>query len=95
MGAGEGVATNFLSDGLKMLEAHGILKSRKYEQNKTMKYYTLDNKGIELIPLLIELWAWGAKHDPQTVVNPELVAQRQANKEAIIQQIADNARQAG
>ena len=83
--AGEGVATNVLSDRLKMLESYGIIKSRKYERNKTMKHYSLTEKGGELIPVLIELWTWGAKHDPATTVSPETLASKLSSKEQIIE----------
>ena len=41
--AAEGMATNVLSDRLKMLEHHGVIMSRQYEQLKTKKYYALTN----------------------------------------------------
>ena len=82
--AGEGVATNVLSDRLKMLEEYGIIKSKPYELNKTMKYYSITKKGAELIPVIIELWTWGAKHDPKTTVSPQLLEERLSKKEEII-----------
>ncbi|MEM7037278.1 MAG: helix-turn-helix domain-containing protein [Bacteroidota bacterium] len=94
MEAGEGVATNVLSDRLKMLEAQGIVRSKKYAPKKTMKYYALDEKGIELIPILIELWTWGAKNDPQTVVKPETVTKRLGRKAEIIEAVQVAARAA-
>ena len=45
LNAGEGMATNVLSDRLKILETHGIIHSKPYEQLKTMKYYSLTEKG--------------------------------------------------
>jgi len=90
--AGEGVATNVLSDRLKMLESFGIIKSEKYAPNKTKKYYSLGEKGIELIPTLIELWVWGAKHDPASVVPAELIEERLAIKEEIIHNLSERAR---
>lgn len=82
--AGEGVATNVLSDRLKMLEEYGIIKSKPYERNKTMKYYSITKKGAELIPVIIELWTWGAKHDPKTTVSAQLLEERLSKKEEII-----------
>ncbi|MEM9834015.1 MAG: helix-turn-helix domain-containing protein [Bacteroidota bacterium] len=49
--ADEKIATNVLSDRLKMLEQQRIIKSRPYEKNKTMKFYFLTEKGVELIPM--------------------------------------------
>ncbi|MEL6257087.1 MAG: helix-turn-helix domain-containing protein [Bacteroidota bacterium] len=83
--AGEGIATNVLSDRLKMLETYGIIKSSPYEHNKTMKYYSLEEKGKDLIPLIIEFWVWGAKHDPNSSVSEKEVNQRLARRSEIIE----------
>lgn len=82
--AGEGMATNVLSDRLKMLDEYGIIKSEQYHQNKTMKYYSLTEKGAELIPILVELWVWGARHDPETSVSKENLDKRLSKKDQII-----------
>ena len=90
--AGEGIATNVLSDRLKMLDDYGIIKSKPYERNKTMKYYSLTEKGAELIPLMIELWIWGAKHDPNTTVSKEIFDKKMSNKDQIIQDYRSKAK---
>jgi len=64
--AGEGIATNVLSDRLKMLELEGIVKSQKYEKLKTMKTYSLTEKGKALIPVLVEIIIWGGTYDKDT-----------------------------
>lgn len=89
--SGEGVATNVLSDRLKMLETYGIVQSKAYALKKNMKYYSLTEKGVDLIPLIIELWTWGAKHDPQTSVAKEELDLRLSRKEQIIQHYKTNA----
>ena len=83
--AGEGIATNVLGDRLKMLEAYGLIESKPYEKRRTMKYYTMTEKGAELIPMLIDLWVWGAKHDPNTAVSKEDLEHRLSIKDQIIE----------
>ena len=90
--AGEGMATNVLSDRLKILESYGIIQSRQYEAQKRMKYYSLTEKGIELLPIIIEMWSWGAKNDPQTTVSKEELNGRLSRKDEIIQQYIQTAR---
>jgi len=85
--AGEGMATNVLSDRLKMLEEFGIIQSKAYELKKSMKYYSLTKKGAELIPTLIELWTWGAIYDPNTTVSKKILKDRLSNKNQIIEQL--------
>ena len=92
--AGEGVATNVLSDRLKMLEAYGIIKSKQYEALKTKKYYSLTERGIELIPIIIDLWTWGARNDPNTSVAKEELENRLSKKDDIISKYVSDARNA-
>ena len=66
----EKIATNILSDRLKKLELNGIIKSEKYELNKTKKVYKLTETGIDLIPVLVELLLWGYKYD-ESLLNSE------------------------
>ncbi len=62
--AEEKIATNILSNRLKMLEAEGFMVSKKYEKQKTKKVYQLTERGISLIPLILEMIVWGFKDDP-------------------------------
>lgn len=87
--AGEGIATNVLSDRLKMLDDFGIIASKPYERNKTMKYYSITEKGAALIPMIIELWIWGAQYDPKTTVSKEELERRLSMKNQIIKTFQD------
>ena len=95
LAAGEGMATNVLSDRLKMLEHYDIIKSKQYEKLKTQKYYTLTEKGIELLPLLTKFWTWGAKHDPNTTVSSTEIQRRLDQEDELLEGYAKTARAAG
>ena len=90
--AGEGIATNVLSDRLKMLEAQKIILSNPYAQNKTMKFYSLTDKGIALIPMIIELWVWGATYDPKSSVSEKVLKERLAKRDQLIEIYMKNAK---
>lgn len=83
----EGIATNILSNRLKVLLEFEIIKSEPYLKNKTMKYYSLTEKGIEFIPLIIEAWIWGAKFDPLSSVPQEELIKRESMKDEIIKNL--------
>jgi len=87
--AGEGIATNVLSDRLKMLETEEIIKSRKYEKLKTMKTYSLTEKGKALIPVLIEIIIWGATYDKNTEAPEEFVRSAKNDREKVIKSFID------
>lgn len=59
----EKIATNILSDRLKRLEAHGIVKKTIAPDNRSSLIYSLTEKGKDLIPVMLEITAWSARHD--------------------------------
>lgn len=60
--AGEGIATNILSDRLQRLEAAGILGAEADAVDGRRLNYRLTEKGIDLAPVLLELLVWGARY---------------------------------
>jgi DNA-binding HxlR family transcriptional regulator len=68
-GSEEKIASNILADRLKRLVAHGILSKRDDPAHKQKAVYSLTEKGIELLPVLVQMGAWGRRHLPTT---PEL-----------------------
>ncbi|MGH9493853.1 MAG: winged helix-turn-helix transcriptional regulator [Candidatus Sulfotelmatobacter sp.] len=61
--AGEGIATNILSDRLRKLEADGIITAGTEKADGRKVNYRLTEKGIDLAPVLLELLIWGARHE--------------------------------
>jgi len=61
--AGEGIATNILSDRLHKLEAAGLLTTEPVEGDGRSNHYRLTPKGIALAPVLLELLIWAAQHE--------------------------------
>lgn len=61
--AGEGIATNILSDRLRRLRRAGLVETEKSESDGRSLHYRLTEKGIDLAPLMLELLIWGARHE--------------------------------
>lgn len=57
-----GISPNTLSSRLKILEEHGIVATRFYEEHPPRAEYVLTEKGRELDPVLRSLREWGKKH---------------------------------
>lgn len=60
----EGIASNILADRLQMLVEQGIIIKSHDPSHKQKAIYSLTEKGIELLPLLMEMAAWANKHLP-------------------------------
>ena len=58
----EKIATNILADRLIMLESTGILIKQEHPDSKAKYLYKLTPKGIDLIPVLMEIVVWSDKY---------------------------------
>ena len=86
----EHIATNILADRLQTLERFGIITKAKDTKVKNKIIYSLTKKGIDLLPMLIEMILWSAKYDPKTAAPKEFVAQARKDKKRLIQDIIKN-----
>jgi DNA-binding HxlR family transcriptional regulator len=60
----EGIASNILADRLQKLVQQGIIVKSQDPSHKQKAIYSLTESGIELLPLLMEMVAWGHKRLP-------------------------------
>ncbi len=86
----EGIATNILSDRLKRLENMGIIQSEVYEKQRTQKVYALTPKGLDLIPILVEMIIWSHHHKTGLNVSAAFVQKLEDNREEMIAAIRAN-----
>lgn len=54
-----GVSANVLSDRLDTLVGEGLLETRVYQERPERHEYHLTEKGLDLVPALLALMAWG------------------------------------
>lgn len=91
----EAIATNILASRLQHLEQKGILVKTPSTTDKRKEVYSLTEKGLDLIPILLEIASWSAQHDPQTGAPPDWIATVNANKADMIRLIRETVRQGG
>jgi DNA-binding HxlR family transcriptional regulator len=60
----EGISPNILADRLKMLVERGILSKKDDPSHKQKAIYSLTDKGVALLPIVVQIGAWGSKHVP-------------------------------
>ncbi len=73
---GLSVSSNTLTNRLARLTEHGIVVRRLYQSGPDRYEYCLTEQGMELVPALTVLAAWGNKHLPAEDGLPVLVRHR-------------------
>lgn len=87
---GEGITTSVLADKLALLECGGIISKKAHPDSKAKILYTLTQKGIDLVPVLVEVIAWSEKYHE---VHPQATAfaeQLKHDKEGVIKMLMQN-----
>lgn len=84
--SGEGIASNILADRLRRLEAAGIVSGAVHDSDGRRLYYRLTEKGIDLAPVLLELFLWAARHE-KTGAPCEVVAMMQQSREMLLAEV--------
>jgi DNA-binding HxlR family transcriptional regulator len=62
----EGISTNILADRLERLVRHGFLTFERSTRDTRQIDYHPTAQCLELVPVLMEMAYWGARHDPAT-----------------------------
>jgi len=86
----EGIATNILSDRLSLLESNGLISKSSDPSHKQKIIYRLTRKGIDLVPLLVEVIMWSAKYDKDSAVDMKFVKSVKRDKVGMISQITSS-----
>lgn len=83
----EKISTNILANRLEKLEADGLITKAIDNENNSKKNYALTQKGIDLLPMLLEMIAWSAKYDDETGTPVEFIQKFENDKEALIREL--------
>jgi DNA-binding HxlR family transcriptional regulator len=83
----EKIATNILADRLAMLEAESIITKNTHPENKVKMLYKLTAKGIDLIPVLVEIIMWSEKYHDVHPHAIQFVKTIKKDKEGLIEGI--------
>lgn len=90
--AGEGIASNVLADRLKLLVEAGIAEKSRDPEKGSRRLYRLTDKGVDLLPILLEMIVWSGKHDPDTVVSPAYLKRATRKRDALLDELRAAAR---
>jgi DNA-binding HxlR family transcriptional regulator len=65
----EGISTNILADRLAMLEKQQIITKKKSSEHKQKLIYSLTQKGIDLVPVMMAIGMWSEQYADK--LNPQ------------------------
>lgn len=82
----EKIATNILASRLQTLEINGIITKQNHPESKAKVLYKLTQKGIDLLPLMIEINLWADKYFTLPAERKEVLEEVKKNKEAFIKE---------
>jgi DNA-binding HxlR family transcriptional regulator len=81
--AGEGIATNVLSNRLRKLIQDEIILAEPVAEDRRRMHYRLTPKGIALAPVMLELLIWAARYE-ETAAPCSFIEQMETNREAVL-----------
>jgi DNA-binding HxlR family transcriptional regulator len=84
----EKIATNILADRLSLLESNGIVSKSSDPSHKQKIMYRLTQKGIDLVPVLVEVIMWSDKYNNNSAVDLKFVKSVKRDKAGLISQIS-------
>jgi len=62
LSSAEGISTNILADRLALLEKESFIIKSRDEAHKQKVIYSLTEKGIDLLPVILEIGLWSDKY---------------------------------
>ncbi|MDQ7075499.1 MAG: helix-turn-helix domain-containing protein [Gammaproteobacteria bacterium] len=83
----EKISTNILANRLEKLEVDGLITKKVDAKNRSKKIYRLTEKGLDLLPMLLEMIVWSAKYDKQTLAPKKFIEQIQTDRDDFMQEI--------
>ena len=80
--AEEGISTNILANRLAKLERDGIA-----DRDPASGRYRLTDKGVALMPILLDMMVWGATFDPNTAASFAFIERIRTDREALVAEL--------
>jgi DNA-binding HxlR family transcriptional regulator len=78
-------ATNILADRLARLEREGVVEKKSHSTDKRKEVYSLTEKGLDLIPILLDMAEWSLNHGlGKTFVPDEFIESVSKDKAKVV-----------
>lgn len=90
----EGISTNILTDRLSALVEAGVLTKSADPTHRQKAIYSLTPKGLDLLDVVVQLGAWGARNLPATGSSAALAAELEAGGDASVREVRQRLKRA-
>lgn len=84
LAGGERIATNILAERLDRLRCAGLAVRCDHPVDGKRYRYHLTEKGIDLIPVLVQLSLWGAKYTPDHAAPEKVLREMRADPDRVV-----------
>ncbi|MDX1968902.1 MAG: helix-turn-helix domain-containing protein [Planctomycetaceae bacterium] len=84
--SGEQIASNVLADRLLRLQDHGIVVGERSSSDARVVTYRPTSKGLDLVPVLIEIVLWSARYE-ETAAPPKLLDRMINDRDGFLREI--------
>jgi DNA-binding HxlR family transcriptional regulator len=88
----ERIASNILAERLRRLEEARVITKKPDPENQKKYVYELTQKGVDLLPLVLEAVIWGSKYLPETITPKAFLRRLKKDRGAVIQEILESLR---
>ena len=86
LASGEDIASNILTDRLQRLQEQGIVSGTRSPMDARVITYRPTEKGLDLLPVLIEIVLWSARYE-KTAAPPKLLERMTRDRDGFARQV--------
>lgn len=80
----EKVSTSVLGDRLRSLEESGLISKGKDDVKKSRIRYSLTEKGIGLLPMMVDIIVWSGMYDKETEAGADFLKAANENRAQLL-----------
>ena len=83
----EGIATNILASRLQGLEENKLIEKLEHPDSKAKGLYKLTQKGIDLLPIILEIHFWSDKYFTISADIKAMIKEAKKDKDAFVKRM--------
>lgn len=91
----EGIASNVLASRLSHLVERGVLEKSPDPADGRRSVYRLTDRGLDLIPMLLEMSGWATRNDSETTAPKDFVEQIYRDREGMFKLVRQTVQRGG